>query len=761
MRVSCCVVSIIAMAACGGSHSNQPVDGSVDAPPGTPSDAPPDAAPDAPPDGSVHPLVCAPFTTPRPALHGFADDVLLVDVNGDGKLDALAIDGGLDVLLGNGDGTFQPAQQTAVPAGRPLAFAIADIDGDGDLDAVAALSTATAGAPSIQLLLGDGHGHFALGAVLPGTSPTSVSLGDLDGNGSLDIVTVTSGDTGGVAILFGTGGGNFAAPIAIGAGTAYDTVALGDVDGDHHLDVIATGGQLGVFRGHGDRTFEAPFTADLQVTHSHQVGVGDLDGDGKLDIVAAGELISDRTTVYAVEIWLGSGTGSFTARGTLDLGLDFNSELRPPTFLGPPFAPQFTLADYDGDGVLDLAVAVQQRDVIEVIKGAGTGDFVQVDEYATGGNSFDLASGDLNGDGRPDLVVVASPLVAVPQLSLEVMLALPAGRFQAARVLPYHIFFEGRRIIDFAVGDLDGDGKLDLAQGSTSIDGFPNISSILVTTSIPANGGGFALGPPFEGNPGGDSIRFVDVDGDGDLDMIVAYNRFDQNHLAVSFNAGGKLGPPIDNIVGGLNVAVGDLDGDHRAEILINATDGNTATLTLNASGTYTQRPSFTSQGRFVLEDFNGDHKLDLASYGVELYVSVALGNGDGTFQPATRAPVGAVLSKLVVADLNGDGIPDLAGNAETQTVTLIGHGDGTFSPGDPLPLAPGGLLGLADLDNVPPLDIVGRDAVIYRAGDTSRTEIWSITAADFRDVTGDGRPDLIGLSPFRTAAYVLASQCR
>src|SRR4051812_14480706 len=328
MRVSCCVVSILATAACGGSHGNQSSDGSVDAPPDTPNDAPVDSPPDAPPDGSVHPLACAPFTVPRLPLHGFADDVVLVDVNGDGKLDVVAIDGGLDVLLGNGDATFRAAQQTAIPAGRPLAFAVADIDGDGDLDVVAALTTA-AGAPSIQLLLGDGHGAFTLGAILPGTSPTSVALGDLDGNGSLDIVTVTSADPSGVAILFGTGGGAFDAPIAIGAGTAYDTVALGDVDGDHPLDVIAAGSRLGVFRGQGDRSFEAPFTADLQVTHYHQVGLGDLDGDGKLDIVAAGELISDRTTTYAVETWLGSGTGSFTARGALNLGLDFNSELRP------------------------------------------------------------------------------------------------------------------------------------------------------------------------------------------------------------------------------------------------------------------------------------------------------------------------------------------------------------------------------------------------------------------------------------------------
>jgi hypothetical protein len=124
----------------------------------------------------------------------------------------------------------------------------------------------------------------------------------------------------------------------------------------------------------------------------------------------------------------------------------------------------------------------------------------------------------------------------------------------------------------------------------------------------------------------------------------------------------------------------------------------------------------------------------------------------------------------VIVADVNGDGVPDLvAGTAATnaQTLLLTGNGNGTFTSADTLPAAPGGLLALADLDSVAPLDVVGRLGVIYRAGSDLRVDDWPMLALDVRDITGDGHLDVLGVGfsvqagPRSNAVFAIASQCR
>jgi hypothetical protein len=139
--------------------------------------------------------------------------------------------------------------------------------------------------------------------------------------------------------------------------------------------------------------------------------------------------------------------------------------------------------------------------------------------------------------------------------------------------------------------------------------------------------------------------------------------------------------------------------------------------------------------------------------------------------RPAHRrrtTDLGVSLGRLVVADLNGDGVPDLA--AETaapnaQTLLLTGNGNGTFTMSDTLPAAPGGFLVVADLDHVPPLDLVGQLGVIYRAGTDLRTDEWPMLALDVRDITGDGHPDVLGVGfsvqarPRSNAVFAITSQ--
>jgi hypothetical protein len=115
----------------------------------------------------------------------------------------------------------------------------------------------------------------------------------------------------------------------------------------------------------------------------------------------------------------------------------------------------------------------------------------------------------------------------------------------------------------------------------------------------------------------------------------------------------------------------------------------------------------------------------------------------------------------LVAADVDGDGVPDLGGGIAGQTIVLTGNGDGTFETAPSLPAAPSRLLALADLDNRPPLDIVGSTGAIYRAGSDTRTETWTITAAALSDADGDGHLDPFGIEGRAHDLSVLASQCR
>jgi hypothetical protein len=160
-------------------------------------------------------------------------------------------------------------------------------------------------------------------------------------------------------------------------------------------------------------------------------------------------------------------------------------------------------------------------------------------------------------------------------------------------------------------------------------------------------------------------------------------------------------------------LAAGDLDRDQRAEVIITSLDSTTV-LANDGTGVFTPGAPFPSQWRAVLHDLDADGHLDLATYGTLAAVSVHLGNGDGTFQPASNVVTPAVIRRLVVVAIDGDGDPDLAGDTPAATVVLVGNGDGT----------------------------------------------WTIAPAHVVDVTGDGNVDIAGLGPRDQAHFVPASQC-
>jgi hypothetical protein len=288
--------------------------------------------------------------------------------------------------------------------------------------------------------------------------PTSVAIGDLDGDGHLDLaVTSNSLDSDDsvsvVSVLLNNGDGTFQAPVNYSAAPIPVSVAIGDLDGDGDLDLTATGGfYVSVLLNNGDGTFQAPVIYELWGVIT-SVAIGDLDGDGDLDLAVAKFVDRD------VSVLLGNGDGTFQA----PVHYNFN--------LGVWFV---AMGDLDGDGDLDLAV-INGPDEVSILLNNGDGTFQLTVWYGVGGLPISLAIGDLDGDDDLDLAVASGDDIGPPLVSgnVSVLLNNGDGTFQAAVN-----DWAGIGPTSVAIEDLDGDGYLDLA-----------VANVVSTVSVLINRG--------------------------------------------------------------------------------------------------------------------------------------------------------------------------------------------------------------------------------------------------------------------------------
>jgi hypothetical protein len=229
----------------------------------------------------------------------FADSVAVADVNGDGKPDILVANtggvpicsgGGVGVLLGNGDGTFKTAV-TYCSGGGPVSLAVADVNGDGKPDLVVVSSL-------VSVLLGNGDGTFqtAVSYESGGYPPESVAVADVNGDGKPDILVANycvdeCAITGNVGVLLGNGDGTFQTVVTYDVANPT-SVAVGDVNGDGKPDVLVVDPQVGVLLGNGDGTFKTVVYYNPGAYGTESVAVADVNGDGKPDLLVANECAS-------------------------------------------------------------------------------------------------------------------------------------------------------------------------------------------------------------------------------------------------------------------------------------------------------------------------------------------------------------------------------------------------------------------------------------------------------------------------------------
>jgi len=247
--------------------------------------------------------------------------VAVGDFNRDGIQDLAVANtdsSNVSVLLGNGDGTFQAAVNFDVGLDNfPFSVAVGDFNGDGIQDL--AVANNDLGTGNVSVLLGNGDGTFQPAVEFSaGVFANSVAVGDFNGDGVQDLA-VASGDF--VWVLLGDGGGTFQVAVNFGAGSVPVSVAVGDFNGDGIQDLTVANrgdfikpGNVSVLLGNGDGTFQAAVNFDAG-DEPVSVGVGDFNGDGVQDLAVAG--FFDRVSVL-----LGNGDGTFQAAVNFDVGLE-------------------------------------------------------------------------------------------------------------------------------------------------------------------------------------------------------------------------------------------------------------------------------------------------------------------------------------------------------------------------------------------------------------------------------------------------------
>jgi hypothetical protein len=317
--------------------------------------------------------------------------VAVGDFNGDGIPDLVTANVGSDpdpgsvsVLLGNGDGTFQPARNF-LAGSNPWGVAVGDFNGDGIPDLAVANSAGFGGASGVSVLLGNGDGTFQSPRLFrAGSLSTSVTVADFNGDGLLDLA-VTNDGSNFLSVLLGNGDGTFQPARNFTIGGEALSAAVGDFNGDGIPDLAVArthGSYVSVLLGYGDGSFQ-PARAFFAGSNPQDVAVGDFNGDGIPDLAVANYL-SD-----GVSVLLGNGDGTFQPARTVTTGA----------------GASVAVADFNGDGIADLAVANFFSDSVRVLLGNGDGTFLAPRNFPAGQSPRYMAVGDFNGDGSPDLAV--------------------------------------------------------------------------------------------------------------------------------------------------------------------------------------------------------------------------------------------------------------------------------------------------------------------------------------------------------------------
>jgi hypothetical protein len=694
---------------------------------------------------------------------------VLADLDGDGDIDAAFVHNlfaKVTVIRNQGGGTY--AQPESYAIGNPSQCVIAaDLDGDGRLDLIAADTGSNGEGNRVSVLRNTGTSFAAAVHYPAGAGPSGLAAADFTGDGRIDIAAANYGFLGQastVSLLRNNGSGGLLAPVAYQAGAGPWKLAVGDLDkdGDPDLAVACGGRSVSILINQGG-AFAAPqqfgpLLEGMNTDAYRQVALSDVDHDNDLDLLYVNNSMWG-TAGPAIALLRNGGSASFAAVEAIPLDA-FSS--------GPT---DLAMADITGDGWPDALVA--EHLAWSLVPGNGAGGFLAAHIYQGGEGPIAIAAADVDGDGDLDPVVTNRD-------SLELTVHWNDGHGNLPVPPSYPAGSLGNSV---AAGDIDHDGDLDVAvsYGTTGAGG------ILVLAN--QGQGTFAPAVNYPGPPAALGVKLRDLNKDGHLDLLWAdfAPPYDfRTRLNLGNGTFGAVSTWSVHTCGSGDVDAFDVDEDGDLDVVLTeylgcaGGSGNNRVFISRNRGDGTFDPPYTVATYLNTEIVgHGDLNLDghedmvLTSDGIEVY----LGNGNGTFQPVMRFATDWGAKDMVVADLSGDGVLDVAtynfgdnpgSGGETMSV-LMGLGNGAFAPHVELFASyspdlgnPRGLRAV-DVDGDGDLDLVGgnygsNDLSLYRNGGNGAfapqirfgtgMDTLDVWAADF---TGDGVVDvvaLVGLPP-------------
>lgn len=712
------------------------------------------------------------------------------DFNRDG-IDDLATANGtgatLSVMLGlgvngKGNGAFAAPVSYALGA-TGMGLSSADFSGDGIPDIAVAVSA------GVVTWRGTGDGAFTDGTLIgAGSGVRGVVSADFDRDGAADLALASS-STNSVLVLRGTGGGAFGSPVSLAAGGAPTRIVCADFDDDGRFDLACsnnTSGSVSVFRGDGAGGFAAAVSVAAPGS-PWGLAVLDADRDGHADLLVSNGAGS------TVTLLRGDGAAGFSPSGSFST----------------PLAPRdLAVADLDGDGIADVAAACAGTNQVAVLRGAGAG-YAALGNYAAAAGAASVCAGDFNGDGAPDLACANTTANSVsryigtcpaPATATVALVSPNGGETWWPGVEPVVRWRRGAGVTSVDL-DLSRDGGvtwLPLARGVTGehltirASGASSehmrvrVRDSAVSARADASDAPFSVCGLFRSGvrtPLGFAaaqLERADLDGDGVDDAVAA----SATQAAVLRGTGdGRFvpGAPFD-VDASRRMRLADVNADGLAD-LVTLGAGTLAWRAGDGAGAFGLPRLVAMSGGvdFVAGDFDADGHADAAllvsgAAGARLVVRRA---ATAPFETEWSAPVNGAPQQLVAADLDGDGITDLAIATASELqlwrgTGAAGRGDARFALGSTRAL-PGGAgdLSVADFDRDGRLDVaacalvtsdvwtLGTSSVLStaelvlgtptatNAGDTPRSPV----VADF---DGDGRADMAVIAPGAAQVRVL-----
>ena len=612
-------------------------------------------------------------------------------------------------------------------------ISLGDLDGDGDLDLVTGDYSQVN-----RVYLGNSNGTFAAGSNIaaPTNQTWSVSLGDLDGDGDLDFLAGNRFQAN--RVYLGNGNGTFA------SGNNVDTpanstlsVSLGDLDGDGDLDLVTGNGNSQVNRvylGNGNGTFASGNNVDTPANVTQFVSLGDLDGDGDLDLVAGNFNQVNR-------VYLGDGDGTFASGSDIDAATNSTQSV--------------TLGDFDEDGDLDL-VTGDNGQVNRLHLGNGNGSFAAGSAIATPTNgTLTALVGDVDGSGDLDLVTGNWNQVN------RVYLGNGNGTFSSGSDVdtPTNQTFKA------SLGDLDGDGDLDLVAANYSqVNRVYLNNNTKFSSSSPAANANSAATTSNVSNTFTQSMQaatsstFV-VHGDFTGKRAGSYSG--SSSATLSFNPTKDIAPGEVvqvSLTAGLKSTSGDAAQPPRVfQFRGVALQGPVVFTNISSDVDTPTNATYIAP----LGDLDADGDLDLATGNSGQVNRVYLSNGNGTFASGSDVDTPTNTTRSgTLGDMDGDGDLDLVvGNASQVNRIYLSNGNGTFASGGDVDTPTNNTQGFSvgDVDGDGDLDLItgnfaevnrvylGNGSGAFAAGSDVETGTTNNTrTTSLGDLDGDGDLDLV-----------------